>query len=337
LTPEQLPAALERGLAHAYLVSGEEPLLVGEAADLIRAAARARGYVDRRVLHVDRTFAWADLRDEIHSLSLFADRRLFELRMPSGKPDKGGPLLAELVQRPAPDVLLLVVTDKLDRKSGEAPWVKALAEHGAWIATRPVAVADLPGWLRARAKRDGFDLEPEAARLLAERVEGNLLAAQQELENLKLLADGAGIGLDLARASVADSARYDVFQLAGAAADGEAARALHILDGLRSEGREPALVLWALAREVRGLWQARERRRLRVPERGGWSQAGTPSARALARLGELPLAHLLVAAAHADRVVKGLASGEPWTELAGLTATLAGALQPRAVSGRVSG
>ena len=337
LKVEQLHAALERGPAPAYLVSGDEPLLVGEAADAIRAAARAAGFTDRRVFDVDRTFAWDDLREEIRSPSLFADRRIFELRIPSGKPDKGAALIAEIAARPPPDLVLLLVSGKLDRKTTDAAWVRGIAEHGVWVTAWPVPVDELPNWLRGRARRLGHDLDAEAARLIADRVEGNLLAAKQELENLVLLANGERIDLELAKRVVADSARYDVFQLAASAADGDAARALRILDGLRSEGREPALVLWALVRELRGLWQARHRRRQRAPERGGWSQAATPSERALARLDALPLPALLAAAARADRVVKGVSPGDPWTELAGLAATLAGALQPQRVSGRVAG
>ena len=337
LNVEQLHAALARGLEATYLVSGDEPLLVGEAADAVRAAARAAGFTDRRVFDVDRSFSWDDLSEEIRSPSLFADRRIFELRIPGGKPDKGAAMLAELAARPPPDLLLLVLTGKLDRKASDAAWVRGIAERGVWVTAWPVRVEELPGWLRERARRLGHDLDVEAARLIADRVEGNLLAAKQELETLVLLANGERIDLDLAKRVVADSARYDVFQLAASAAEGDAVRALRILDGLHSEGREPALVLWALVRELRGLWQARERRGQRASERGGWSQAATPSERALARVDALSLPALLAAAARADRVVKGVAPGDPWTELEGLTAALAGALQPPRVSGRVAG
>jgi DNA polymerase III subunit delta len=296
-----------------YLVSGDEPLLVGEAADAIRAAARAQGYADRSVFFIDRSFAWDELRHASQSLSLFAERRLFELRMPSGKPDKGAQQLAELAERPPPDVVCLVVTDKLDKKAGEAPWV------------------------RARAKQLRVEIEPAAAQLIVDRVEGNLLAAKQELEKLSLLADGQSISADLVLRSVGDSARYDVFQLAEAAAAGDAARALRVLLGLKSEGVEPTLILWALVREVRGLWQARERNRLRSADRGsGWNLAATPSPRALSRLKTLPLARLLRQAGHTDRVIKGLAAGDAWSALTGLTGSLAGALQATADSGRVA-
>ena len=337
LSADQLPAALCRTLAGIYLVSGDEPLLVGEAADAIRAAARTAGYADRTVFFIDRSFTWDELRYASQSLSLFAERRLFELRMPSGKPDKGAQQLAELAEQPPPDVVCLVVTDKLDKKAGDAPWVRAIEKHGVWVPIWPVETAALPAWLRVRAKSLHVDIEPAAAQIIVDRVEGNLLAAKQELEKLSLLSGGAPISADLVLRSVGDSARYDVFQLAEAAAAGDAARALRVLLGLKSEGVEPTLILWALVRELRGLWQARERDRLHSPARGsGWNLAATPSPRALSRLKKLPLARLLMQASQADRVIKGLATGDAWSELTGLTGGLAGALQATAESGRVA-
>jgi len=197
LRAEQLPAALARGLAGFYLVSGDEPLLIGETADAIRAAARAAGYADRRVFFIDRSFSWDELRLESQSLSLFAERRLFELRMPSGKPDKGAALLAELAAQRAPDLTFLVITDKLDRKASDAPWVQAIEKHGVWVPIFPVDAEALPAWLRARAKMLHIEIDPEASQLIVERVEGNLLAAQQELEKLGLLANGEPIGAEL--------------------------------------------------------------------------------------------------------------------------------------------
>lgn len=333
---DQLEQALAKGLAGVYLVSGDEPLLVGEAADAIRAAARAAGYADRSVFFIDRSFAWDELRQAAQSLSLFAERRLFELRMPTGKPDKGAAALIDMATRPPPDLVCLVVTDKLDKKSSDAPWVRAFEKHGVWVPIWPIETAALPGWLRGRARALNVDMEPEAAQLIVDRVEGNLLAAKQELEKLALLAPATRIGADLVLRSVGNSARYDVFQLGEAAAAGEAERALRILLGLKSEGVEPTLILWALIRELRGLWQARERNRLRSAVRSGWNQAATPSSRALARIGKMPLAQLLRQAHHTDRVVKGLASGDAWTAITGLAAGMAGALQATADSGRVA-
>jgi DNA polymerase-3 subunit delta len=329
LTLDQLPAALGRGLAPAYLVAGEEPLLIGEAADAIRAAARAAGFADRKVFFVEKGFDWDELRTETQALSLFSARRIVELRLPSGKPDKGAGLLAALAADPPPDVLTLVLTEKMDKKAGDAPWVQAFSQHGVCLSVRPVGTAQLPAWLGVRAQRLGATLEADAAALIAERVEGNLLAAHQELTKLALLARGASIGRELVAGAVGDNARYDVFQLGQAAAAGEAARALHVLAGLRSEGVEPTLILWALVREVRGLYQAQERNRLRFAQRGsGWNLASVPSPQALARLRSLPVGAWLVEASAVDRIVKGQAAGDPWTALTRLTALVAGALAP---------
>jgi DNA polymerase-3 subunit delta len=337
---EQLPAALARGLARWYLVAGDEPLLVNEAADAVRAAARRGGFTEREVFFIERGFEWEALERSLMSPSLFAEQRLIELRLPSGKPDKGAALLAALAERSPPDVLGLVITGKLDRKASEAPWVRALERFGCFVPVWPVERAALPGWLGQRARALGLALEPAAAQLIVERVEGNLLAAQQELEKLALIAGGAPIGTELALGSVGDSARYDVFQLAEAAAEGHAARAMRVLHGLKNEGVEPTLILWALVRDLRGLHQARE------GGSGGsgaplpWNLASRPSPRALARASKLPLAALIAQAAHTDRIVKGMERGDAWSALLGLTAALAGALpgalQRTLESGRVA-
>ena len=337
LNSDQLPAALARGLAPVYLVSGDEPLLVGETADAIRAAARAAGFADRTALFIDRGFAWDDLRHATQSLSLFAERRLLELRMPGGKPDKGATHLVALATQPPPDVVCLIITDKLDRKAAEAPWVRAIERHGVWIPVWPVGTAALPAWLGSRARALHLEMEPSAAQLIVDRVEGNLLAAKQELEKLALLANGEPISAQLVLRSVGDSARYDVFQLAEAAAAGDAQRALRVLLGLKSEGVEPTLILWALVRELRGLWQARERDRLRSPYPvAGWNQAARPSPRAASRIGKMPLGRLLRLASQTDRIVKGVARGDPWTAIIELTGSMAGALQAPQDSGRVA-
>jgi DNA polymerase-3 subunit delta len=336
LSAEQLPAALERGLHHVYLVSGDEPLTVGECAGAIRGAARAAGYADRTVFFIERGFSWDEVRHSSRALSLFADRRLFELRMPTGKPDKGAQVLLEIATQPAPDVLTLIVTDKLDRKTSDAPWVRAVEKQGVWIPVWPVSAEALPAWLERRAASLGLTLEAAAARLIVDRVEGNLLAAKQELEILALLADGPSITESLVMRTVGDSARYDVFQLAEAAAAGDAARALRVLTGLRGEGTEPTLILWALVRELRGLWQARGRDRTGFSG-GGWGQAAKPSPRALRRLEKMPLAVLLQEAARVDRTIKGIAPGDAWSSIVSLTMGMAGALQATRDSGRVAG
>jgi len=179
-------------------------------------------------------------------------------------------------------------------------------------------------------------MEASAAELIVDRVEGNLLAAQQELEKLALLANGEPISPELVLRAVGDSSRYDVFQLAEAAAAGDGGRALRVLLGLKSEGVEPTLILWALVRELRGLWQARERERLRTQTpAAGWNQAARPSPRALSRSDTMPLARLIRQASQTDRIIKGVIRGDAWTAIIGLTGSIAGALRVAHDSGRV--
>ena len=254
LEPDQLPAALARGLAPIYLISGDEPLMAGEAADAVRAAARKAGFTERIVFSIDRSFVWDELRQAAQEMSLFAERRLFELRMPSGKPDKGAALLAEIASAPPPGRLCLRASPASStRRPATPPWVRAIERAGVWVRVWPVGRAALPAWLESRARALELQLEPGVAQSIADRVEGNLLAAKQELDMLALLANGAAIDADLAMRAIGDSARYDVLQLGEAAAAGDAPRALRVLTGLRNEGVEPVLILWALLRELRGM------------------------------------------------------------------------------------
>jgi DNA polymerase III subunit delta len=317
---------LQRGLRRAYLVSGDEPLLVAEACDAIRTAARLQGFSERQLAFIDKGYDFSELRTAAQTLSLFADKRLIELRMPTGKPGDGAELVEGLFANPPTDLLLLVVTDKLDQKTESAGWVRAASEKGVWISIWPVKAEDLPAWLHDRAKRLGIELDAGAAEIIAERAEGNLLAAHQELEKLMLLAKSGKISIDVVMQSVGDSARYDVKDLAAAASAGEAERALRILLGLKAEGVEPTLVLWAVTRELRGLYQARERVRLRSSGRSAWNLASTPSEQALARAARLPLPGLLAEAGRVDRFIKSNPAHESWTALTHLTAAFAGAL-----------
>jgi DNA polymerase-3 subunit delta len=309
LTLESLPAQLEQRLLPAYLVSGDEPLRVGEAGDLIRARARAAGFAEREVFFIERAGSiWEDAQQAAQSLSLFASRRTIEIRLPTGKAGvAGGAALQRLIAVAGEDLLLLVITGKLERETQSAEWVRALEARGAWIQIWPISRAQLPQWLRQRARAVRLTLDEEAAALLAERCEGNLLAAQQEIDKLALLSPpGARVGVAEVAASSAESARYDVFQLGEAVRGADAARALRILGGLQAEGAEPPLVLWALLRELRAL-QASDGLRGRAPG------------------SRLPIARLIARAARADRMAKHLSvTGDAWDELALLAVELCG-------------
>lgn len=308
LALEGVAAQLADRLLPIYLISGDEPLLAAEAADAIRARARSAGFGEREVFFIERGSAvWDGVALAAQSLSLFAARRLIEIRMPNGKPGvAGAAALLRLFEAAGEDLLVLVITDKLERETQGSQWVQALQQRGAWLSIWPVPRARLPLWLRARFAAAGLQPTEEALSLLAERSEGNLLAAQQEIQKLSLLLPrGSKVSASQVATGSADSARFDVFQLAEAVHGGDAARALRILGGLRAEGAEPVLVLWALVRELRSQQAAAA-----GASRGGGSR--------------LPFSRLAARAGCADRMAKGLATGDPWDELALLAVELTG-------------
>lgn len=324
LTPDSLTSHLEQHLLPAYLISGDEPLLAGEAADAIRARARAAGFTEREVHFLERGSDWDDVRASASNLSLFGSRRLIELRLPTGRPGvAGNNALLKLLERDDPDTLLLILAPRLDRDAQAAQWFRALESRGGWMAVWPVEAQRLVGWLRGRCRRLRLEVDDEALVLLAERTEGNLLAAHQELEKLRLLAPAGSLTLDLLLASVADSARFDVFRLSEAVLEGEADRALRVLAGLRSEGTEPTLVLWALTKALRDLWSA-----VSSPgagrARGGWQRQTAALEKAARRAPRLSFQALTLRATRADRMIKGRLQGDAWDEMALLAADICG-------------
>ena len=328
-SPDALSPGLARGLRSVYLVTGSEPLLIAEACDAIRAAARAQQYADREVHFLERGFDWNALLADAANLSLFASRRLIELRIGPTPDAESQKALAGLAVRPPEDTVLLV-SGELERKTLATAWVRAFEEHGVLVVAQSVERPALPGWIRDRLARRGVTIEPAAAELLADRVEGNLLAAQQEIERIALLMPGAQLGTGEVAELVADSARYDVFELSAAAFSGQAERALRILAGLRGEGREPPLVLWALLNDLRGLSRVVQRlereRSLDDIFRSEqiWSNRQGPLRIALRRLQRPQIEALLLAAAATDRIAKGSLRGDAWVALEALVARIAG-------------
>ncbi len=331
INTDQVARTLEKGLAPAWLIVGDEALLTGEAADAVRARARAQGFTGRDYFVTDRGFDWSELSTASRSLSLFAERRILEVRMPTPRPGKdGGATLAALAAEPGPDNLLLVVTSRPEKETWSSAWFKAFEKHGVVVQALPVEIGRLPQWIAMRAARLGLKFEPGAAELLAERVEGNLLAAHQEIEKLALLQADGRADIEAVQSAVANSARYDVFQLGEATLAGDVARALRILDGLRAEGAEPPLVLWSVCRELRALADQRNG----VTRRTFGAAAERHESlvkRAAARTAGLPIAPWFAAAARCDREFKGQAGpagGDAWTTLTGLVAAVAGARSP---------
>jgi DNA polymerase-3 subunit delta len=319
LTPDTFRSHLQGEPARAYLICGDEPLLVGEAADAVRARVKLLGF-EREVHFIERVADWDAVRASSNNLSLFGSRKLIELRLPSGKPGVGGAnAIVELLKNPAPDNIYLMLTGKLEREQSNSAWVKAFEAAGAWLPLWPIEVGRLPQWLRARAATREHELDEQAVQFIVERTEGNLLAAQQELEKLRLLASGKRIDLAAAQAGIGDSARFDVFQLGEAALGADVPRALRILAGLRSEGVEPTLTLWAIAREIHNTWGTTQTSAAR-----GWQKPSAALENAKRRAARLPYARLAARVSRADRMIKGQQRGDAWDEMALLIVEFAG-------------
>ena len=251
---------LQETLLPAYLVCGDEPLLVQESLDAVRGAARERGFDSRELFVQEQGFDWQSLHAAANELSLFAQRRIVELRLPTGKPGRtGGPAIEALVESAGDDLLVLIRAPKLDRSAMNTKWVKSVQSAGGVIEVWPISPRDLPGWVNRRMQAIGLTPNREAVSMIAHRVEGNLLAAQQEIEKLRLLnGEGAVDGADV-QSAVADSSRFDVFQVVDAALMGKMNRALRALNGVRAEGVDAVVVVWALSRELRTLTKLAER------------------------------------------------------------------------------
>lgn len=331
LNPEQLPQALQKGLSPAYLITGDEPLLVQESCDAIRAAARKAGFSEREIFHTDAGFQWPQLLQSANSLSLFADKKLLEVRVHNGKPgDLGAKILQEYCAAPSPDNLLLLVCPKLDKATQNSKWYSAIEQIGTVVTVWPIGIKQLPRWIEQRLQRAGIRADSQAIDILAGRVEGNLLAAVQEIEKLKLVAENGMIDAQTMAHAVVDSARYDVFGLVDKALTGNAQGAAASLNGLRGEGTEAMAVLWALTREIRALIALKlalsDGQRLElIARKHGIFETRLPLIRgALQRLSIGTLRLLLRECSYTDRTVKGMAQGDPWEALLDIVLSLAG-------------
>lgn len=319
LRGEQLDEALKKNLAGVWLISGDEPLLVDEAVAGIRAAARARGYAERQSFQADADFDWRAWAAGFVSLSLFSSRRLVELRLPTGKPGvEGGRVLEDWAAQPPADTLLLVITPRLDKAGLASKWAGALERAGILLQIAPLPAERLPEWIAARLAAHGLHADRDTLAWLAMRVEGNLLAAHQEIEKLALLLPPGALDLTSARAAVADVARYDVGDLGEALLKADAVRYCRILDGLRAEGEGLPLVLAVVGSEIRtlhrlasGIAQGRRLADL-LQEARVWESRRGLVERALKRAGGQRLAWAMCALARLDRAAKGLLREDAW-------------------------
>ena len=316
---KQLSSHLKKTLAPCYLVTGDEHLLVDEALDEIRSAARDRGFGSRESYAATTGFDWTQLHSASANLSLFAEKRVIELRLPTGKPGTAGSkAIIELIGQLDAELLLIVSAPKLDRGAASSKWVKTLEASGVNITIWPIAVRELPAWVAARMRSVGLQPDRDAVALIADRIEGNLLAAGQEIEKLRLLhGEGAVTAEDISNA-VADSSRYDVYKLADAALAGDSKRAVKILTGLQAEGVEPVIVVWALTRELRTLASLSDAVKQGVDLSSGMQKAGVWSNRqallrsCMGRHRGGAFHRLLKTANAADRAAKGQSRADPW-------------------------
>ncbi|HMW57104.1 DNA polymerase III subunit delta [Accumulibacter sp.] len=321
LKGDQLAAHLERDLQPVYLVHGDEPLLIIEAADAIRAAARRRGFDEREVLTAMAGFNWNDLYHAAGNMSLFGGRTLIDLRVPTGKPGReGSAALQEYCARPSPDSLLLVTMSEVDWRDEKSAWMGAMASAGAVVKLLSPALAELPAWLAVRLLRQQQSATADGLRFIAERVEGNLLAAHQEILKLGVLYPPGALSLQQIREAVLNVARYDLDGLREAMLAGDVARLTRTLDGLQQEGEAPLLVLWAMTEEVRllaqigaGLARCQPLDAL-LKDARLWGTRQVLIKRALQRVDGERAAAALVHAARIDRMIKGIAGGDVWDE-----------------------
>jgi DNA polymerase-3 subunit delta len=330
LKAEQLEQALERSIAPIYLISGDEPLISLECCDLIRGKALAAGYADRQVFDAE-SLNWDQVVSETQAMSLFSDKRVLEIRIKSGKVGtEGSKVLKQICENPPEDMLILVDCGKLDRNQLRSKWVKSMDSAGVHVHIWPIKPKELPYWISARLSQAGIKANRQAIAVLAERVEGNLLAAKQEIEKLKLLLDGDEVDAQAMSAAVADSARYDVFTLLDRILSGDADEVTRTLKGLREEGNDTLSILWAMCREIRILIQvsdglaAGQSMDTACQRAGVWKNRQQLVRSALQRLKPGRLNLLLRQARLVDQLSKGAKKGDAWLEMENMVLTFCG-------------
>jgi DNA polymerase-3 subunit delta len=328
---QELSSQLKQGLRPIYIISGDEPLQLGEACDAVRQQARAEGFSEREVMHVEKGFDWEQFLASANSLSLFAEKRVLELRIPNASPgDKGSKALQAYAQNPAPDTVLLIIAGKIEKAAQNSKWYKVLDSVGTSVQVWPVEAAALPQWIRRRMQSKGLQPAMDAVNLLAERVEGNLLAAAQEIDKLSLLHGQGAVDFAAMAESVADSARYDIYGLVDTALSGDGKRLVRMLAGLKAEGAETVLVLWALTREIRALQaMARqlghgERLEQVIGKARVWPKRKPLVTAGLRRHNSAVWLGLLQRASRIDLMIKGRKTGNVWDELLQLCLIIAG-------------
>lgn len=337
IKPEQLARTLGGNELPLYWLSGDEPLLMQEAADLVRSHHREKGFSEREVFNVDKNFDWSLFSQSTGNLSLFSDKKIIELRLSSAKLDDAGKkAIQHYLDDLNPDYLILISGPKLDAGTLKTKWFTEIEKHGAVVQIWPISRENLGPWLEQRLLRDGIQADGEAIQLLVDKVEGNLLAAMQEIEKLKLLAgkkEGDSIHLDAKTVMqvVADSSRYNAYNLVDAALLGDIERTQKMLTGLRNEGLFPLVILGAVDRELRSLLPMLEKKQQGqgvnaiMQASRVWFNRKQAVAAALSRLQVETVWELLDHSRLIDQSIKGMSNANPWDELSQLLLRLCGA------------
>ena len=331
LKAEQLPSALVKQLAPIYFLSGDEPLQLGEAADAVRRAAKTAGYDSRELLTVDTGFSWSEFLQAADSMSIFSEKKIIDLRIPSGKPGtEGSKALVKYCAKLPEDTLLLITAAKLEKSAKKSKWVTTLEKQGVSVQVWPLEGADLVRWIQQRMQKRGLSTDKPGLRIIAGRVEGNLLAASQEIEKLYVLYGRGELTEQQIEEVVADGSRYDVFNLVDAALSGRVERVLKILTGLQQEGIAAPIVLWALTREIRNLIHIKQKLAAGQPRSGVfkqyqiWDKRQRLVTHALNKLNQKDLMNMILVAAKADRQMKGQQIGDCWESLLEISLVLSG-------------
>lgn len=323
LTTRQLSQNLQskQALPPVVWISGEEPLLVIEACDAVRHEAVSRGITARNVIEVDARFDGSDLIAANQSLSLFGDREVIELRLHSKLSDAARKALLEYVEHANPDNLLLIISDRIEGTQTKAKWFNKIIELAWWVPIWPIEHNQLGSWIKERARQAGLTIEADALALLTDRMDGNLLAAKQEIDKLALLIDGQHITADVVLAGVSDSSRYNVFDLSSAMLTGDLVRGMKILHGLESEGIEPPIVLWLLTRELRLVIELLEAKAQQQPISAAFKRLRVFDKRqrdyqlAMERADGAHYQRCLIACAQIDAAIKGQIKDDPWSKI----------------------
>lgn len=329
---QQLSAHLKNSLHPIYIISGNEPLLVQESCLMVKQAAQTQGFEEYELMHAESGFQWESLVDSALSLSLFAQKKIIELRIPNGKPgDKGSQALQRYCENINDDTLLIIVLPKLESATSNSKWYKRLDQYAVSLPIWPLESAQFPAWLKQRIQQKDLDITDDALQLLAQQVDGNLLAAAQEVEKLSLLeAPKTTINAHTIEQSVGDSSRYDVFSLVDSALSGNVQRSLKILQSIQNTGTEPVLILWALSKESRLLLDltqglaAGKNLNVLFKELGIWQKKQTLYKAASQRLSISQCQDMLLLCQNIDESIKGLAKESYWLQLNQLTLQIAG-------------